>query len=110
MEKVIQLFDERTELLHRVKCDIEEFDPCMLPSRVATTAAAWLQGVDVTTTLSRATFYRHAAALREYGIDIAEKRNVKVMPVKIKTIEIQASQAPDWYSLRQVAPALREAA
>ena len=103
MEKVIQLFDERTELLHRVKCDLEEFDPTMLPSRIATTAAAWMQGVDVTTTLSRATFYRHAAALREYGIDIAEKRNVRTMPVRIKTIEIQAAAAPHWYDLRKAA-------
>lgn len=108
MEKVIQLFDERTELLHRVKCDIEEFDPAMLPSRIATTAAAWLQGVDVTTTLSRATFYRHAAALREYGIDIAEKRNVATMPVRIKTIEMQAASIPDWYAMQ--ATTLREAA
>lgn len=100
MGKVIQLFDERTEILHRVRCDIEEFDPAMLPCRVATTAAAWLAGVDVTTTLSRATFFRHAKVLREYGIDIAEKRNVALMPVRIKTIEMNASAVPDWYSMR----------
>jgi len=100
MEKVIQLFEERTELLHRVKCDVEEFDPATLPSRIATTAAAWLQGVDVTTTLNRRTFYRHAAALREYGIDIAEKRNIKTMPVRIRTIDLQRSDVPTWYALR----------
>lgn len=109
MKNVIQLFDERTEVLHRVKCDIEEFDPAMLPSRIATTAAAWMNGVDVSTTMSRATFFRHAKALREYGIDIAEKRNIKTMPVKIKTIEMQSASVPDWYSMART-PLLQVAA
>jgi hypothetical protein len=97
MSKVIQLFEERTEVLRRVKCDIEEFDPSELPSSVATTAAAWLKGVDVRTTLKRATFFRHARQLREYGIDIAECRNVVQMPIRIKTIELREAVIPDWY-------------
>lgn len=109
MTNVIQLFEDRTEILHRVKCDIEEFDPSMLPSSVATTAAAWLKGVDVKTTLRRATFFRHAKALRGYGIDISEKRNVEQMPIKIKTIELVASAAPDWYSMERT-PMVRVAA
>ena len=81
----------------------------MLPSSVATTAAAWLKGVDVKTTLRRATFFRHAKALRGYGIDITEKRNVEQMPIKIKTIELVASAAPDWYSMERT-PMVRVAA
>lgn len=112
MGKVIQLFEERTEVLRRVKCDIEEFDPAMLPTRIATTAAAWLGGADVKRTMHERTFYRHAKALREYGIDIAEPRNVQTMPVKIKTIEMQAVGVPEWYSLTPdlAVSALREAA
>ena len=83
--------------------------PAMLPSRIATTAAAWLQGVDVSTTLKRRTFYNHAAALRKYGIDISEKRNIATMPVRIKTIEMQAAAVPDWYSMDR-ATVLRVAA
>lgn len=100
MENVIQLFEERTEILHRVKCDVEEFDAAHLSSKVACTAAAWLRGEDVRRLLSRSTFFRHAAELRKYGIDITEKRNVEVMPVKIKTIEMQPAGVPDWYSLQ----------
>lgn len=100
MEKVIQLFESRTDVLHRVKCDLEEFDPAQLPSKVACTAAAWMRGEDVRRFMSRATFFRHAAILREYGIDIAEKRNVTVMPVKVKTIELKAAPVPEWYSMR----------
>lgn len=109
MTKVIQLFDERTEILHRVKCDVEEFDPSMLPSGVATTAAAWLKGVDVQTLLSRRTFFRHAKSLREYGIDISEKRNIEQMPIRIRTIELMAAAAPDWYSMERT-PLVRVAA
>lgn len=99
MKNVIELFAERTEILQRVKTDIEEFDPADLPTRIACTAAAWLKGEDVTRIMSRATYFRHAAALREYGIDISEKRNIHNMPIKIRTIEMQAATCPDWYSL-----------
>lgn len=97
MSKVINLFESRTEVLSRVKADIDEFDPALLPSKVANTAAAWLRGEDVKRYMSESTFRRHAKVLREFGIDIAEVRNVKTMPVKIKTIEMQAAAAPDWY-------------
>lgn len=97
MTKVINLFESRTEVLNRVKADIEEFDPANLPSKVALTAAAWLRGEDVKRCMNLRTFQRHAKALREYGIDIAEPRNVKTMPVRVKTIEMQSAAAPDWY-------------
>lgn len=97
MTKVINLFESRTEVLKRVKADIDEFDPANLPSKVANTAAAWLRGEDVKRYMNLRTFQRHAKLLRDYGIDIAEPRNVKTMPVRIKTIEVQAAHAPDWY-------------
>lgn len=100
MAKVIQLFEERTEILHRVRADVEEFDPATLPSKVAVTASAWLRGEDVQRCMKRTTFWRHAKLLREYGIDIAEPRNVASMPVRIKTIDIQAASVPDWYSMQ----------
>lgn len=97
MTKVINLFDSRTEVLHRVKADIEEFDPASLPSKIALTASAWLRGEDVKRVMNLRTFQRHAKLLRDYGIDIAEPRNVKTMPVRVKTIEMQSAHAPDWY-------------
>lgn len=103
MARVIKLFDDRTEILHRVKTDIEEFDPATLPAKVACTAAAWLRGEDVQRIMNRTTFWRHAKVLREYGIDIAESRNVQSMPVRVKTIELQAAAAPDWYWHRSAA-------
>lgn len=103
MEKVIKLFDDRTEVLRRVKADIEEFDPATLPSKVALTASAWLRGEDVKRFMNIRTFQRHAKLLRDYGIDIAEPRNVASMPIRVKTIELQAASAPDWYWHRSAA-------
>lgn len=103
MAKVIKLFDERTEVLHRVKTDIEEFDPALLPSKIACTAAAWLAGQDVKRFMNLRTFQRHAKELRAHGIDIAEPRNVASMPVRIRTIDLQAASAPDWYWSRSAA-------
>lgn len=97
MEKVIKLFEARTEVLHRVKADIEEFDPATLPSKVALTASAWLRGEDVKRFMNLRTFQRHAKLLRDYGIDIAEPRNVASMPIRVKTIELKAAPAPHWY-------------
>lgn len=97
MTKVINLFESRTEVLHRVKADIEEFDPASLPSKIALTASAWLRGEDVKRVMNLRTFQRHAKLLRDYGIDISEPRNVKTMPVRVKTIEMQSAHAPDWY-------------
>jgi hypothetical protein len=108
MDNVVKLFDERTEILHRVKCDIEEFDPAILPTKIANTAAAWLAGVDVRRHMNERTFYRHAKLLREYGIDIAERRNVVALAptIKYKTIEFRELSVPDWYSFEPT-PALR---
>lgn len=97
MAKVIHLFESRTEVLHRVKADVEEFDPANLPSKVALTAAAWLRGEDVKRCMNLRTFQRHAKLLRDYGIDIAEPRNVQAMPIKLKTITVQEASAPEWY-------------
>jgi len=103
MSKVVKLFEDRTEVLRRVKPDIEEFDPANLPSGVACTASAWLRGEDVSRIMNRTTFWRHAKKLREFGIDIAEPRNVASMPIRIRTIELQAAAAPDWYWSRSAA-------
>ena len=103
MTKIVQLFVQRTEILYRVRPQIEEFDSSLLPKHVRLTAEAWLKGIDVKTTLSNGAFYRQAGILRDYGIDIATPRNIETFPVRVRTINIQAAQLPDWYDLRAAA-------
>lgn len=102
MGTVTALFAEKAEILQR--CEIAERDDdamlAALPASTRVHAAAWLAGIDVAPLMSRATFYRHAKVLREYGIDISEPRNIAVVRPKMKEVVISAASVPDWYSLR----------
>jgi len=101
MGTVQRLFDEKTEVLHRLKVDVEEFDLMSIPGKYRMAVAAWLKGEDVASLYNtRMTLYRHAKALRAYGIDINAKRNIIAMPVKFRSITMQAATAPDWYDFR----------
>lgn len=100
MATITRIFQDRTEVLNRYRSDIEDFDFNDVPSAYRMTLAAWLRGEDVSQLFgNRMTQYRHAKALRSHGIDILEKRNVHVMPVRIRTIEVQPASVPDWYDL-----------
>lgn len=89
MGTVHRIFAEKAELLSRVKLEENELNLLDLPSHLRMTAAAWLRGEDVAQLIkSRMTFYRHAKGLRNFGIDIAAKRNVKVFPVSVRVISI----------------------
>ena len=101
MGTVTALFKEKSEILERCELGGESDEDLIasLPAATRVHAAAWLAGVDVTQLMSRATFYRHAKALREYGIDISEPRNVTVIRPKMREISVSALELPDWYSL-----------
>jgi len=101
MGTVTALFKENSEILDRCQLSFASDEDLLasLPAHVRVHAAAWLSGVDVTQLMSRATFYRHAKVLREYGIDIAEPRNVSVIRPKMKEITVAPVEVPHWYSL-----------
>lgn len=103
MGTVTALFEEKSEILRRcalVKDQDEADILAALEPKYRVTAAAWMQGIDLTTLMSRATLYRHAKVLREYGMDIMEKRNVAVLRPKMSEVTISACALPDWYSLQ----------
>lgn len=99
MDNIVQLFDaEVRPLLSRVRQDITRLDIEGLPSKIRMTAACYLRGEDVRQLVSQATFYRHAKALRDYGIDISEPlaKFDKINQV-IKVVEVAPATCPDWY-------------
>lgn len=102
-EKLLQAFTEHTELLRRVdrSNDVDVLDA--LPMKVRTIAALWMAGQDVRAMCSRATLFRHAKVLRDYGLDIMEPRNITQFPVKVRVIDLQPAEAPEWYSLKDEA-------
>jgi len=97
MGTVHRIFEERTELLHRVKIDVDEFDLLDVPLRYRMTASAWLRGEDVTRLFNnRMTLYRHAKALRAFGLDITATRNVSAFPVRVRTINLVPLAPPEF--------------
>jgi len=97
MEKITRLFDEKTEILQRGRRLESSFEVEHLPRKLRQSAQVYLAGGDVRLGVSRATFFRQAMALREYGIDICTAYNVTRLPIKIREITIQQAVAPDWY-------------
>ncbi len=98
-EKLIKVFHEQTEIFNSVDRSEEPDILDAIPPRSRVHAAAWLAGKDLRQLMSRATFFRHAKVLRDYGIDISEPRNVETFPVKVRIVEMKPLQMPDWYIL-----------
>lgn len=98
-DKLVSLFDEQTSVLKAVDRSDEPDLLASIPTRSRAYAAAWLAGQDAMTLGSRATVFRHAKVLREYGLDILQRRNVEQFPVKVRVVELRPLEVPDWYEL-----------
>lgn len=96
MEKLQNLFNEKVAFLHQsaVPDDLELAD---LPKLARLTYRAYMSGVDVTQILPRETLRRHAKALRPFGVDILSAPNIEHIKTQVRTINIQAVDAPEWY-------------
>lgn len=112
MAKIIRLFNEETTFLltadpgrvNRVVAD--------MPNKVRAAALLWIQGHDLRTLYPRSTYFRHVKALRDYGIDAAEPRDVNGRPDaeqalermldQTKTFDLLALPAPEWYGLPEI--------
>lgn len=102
MQKLENLFRAEVDpLLTRTREDITriDLDSLAVPPGVRMTAAAYLRGEDVRASLPRATFFRYAKQLRQYGIDIAEPLpNASKFTSLVKVVEIAPiHEAPNWY-------------
>lgn len=99
MAKVVQLFHKHTEILRRVNTDFAtgRADLSQLPPKLRLMALAHFKGEDTTTLCSRATWYRHAKALRGFGIDLSSESNVRSLPVVFRVQDVKAAEAPHWY-------------
>lgn len=99
MGKLIKLFDEETELLHRSKVEVNQkaIELDHLPAHVRMTALAYIKGDNPKSYLSKSAWYRQAKILRDYGIDIACVSKVVSFPISIRVVDISAASAPAWY-------------
>lgn len=92
-EELNNVFLERSQFRRFEKVEYESFDD--LPRHLRPTYVSWQHGFPQR--LSRATFYRHRNQLLQYGIDISVPSNVSRLPIRVKTVEVAALEAPDWY-------------
>jgi len=92
-DDLVEVFMNRTQFKRFDKVEHESFND--LPLRLARTYAAWKLGISQQ--ISKATFYRHRLELLKYGIDISVPCTGQILPIRVRTIEVAALEAPDWY-------------
>lgn len=64
-----------------------------IPSRLRSYAVLWRDGVDVRTVLSRSQFFKVAAALRLYGLDVSVPCNVMALTHHVRVVEVRSVSA-----------------
>ena len=92
-ENLLGVYMERTQLQRLEAVKYDDFND--LPRGLKATYVSWKYGFPLN--LSHATFYRHRLKLLSYGIDISVPSNVHMMPLRVRTIDLRAVSAPDWY-------------
>lgn len=93
-------FEQRKEVLARGSADVDELSS--LSKTLLGTYRMWLAGDDLTSKLSRNTFYKHRRDLLPYGVDIAIKSNVTQLKTKTRVIRLGPVSPPDWYELPEI--------
>lgn len=96
-ERLEQIYNEETAFLSKFDSSDDPDILSNIPPRSRAYAAAWLAGQDLSAFCSRATLYRHARTLSEYGLDIFSPRNVSQFPTKVRIIDLEPVAAPEWY-------------
>lgn len=101
MGTVIEIFNERTEIIRRLEVEVDDFDVNRLPKTLKMAAAAWLAGVDLRSIMPYSTFARKAKELGKYGLDVYKVRDLAVVrPIMAKKrIEVEVATPPAWYEL-----------
>lgn len=95
MGDLINLYRHRSQLVLTDKIPFDDFNDIPMPYRA--TAKDWRDGLDLAAEFHVRKYQRHRRALLAYGIDIATRCNVAHLRTRIKTIEVTALVAPEWY-------------
>jgi len=100
-EIVKQLFSEyigKVDMSDQIKLTNEQLEK--MPAKLRSTYILWSQGYDLRNILSRRTYYRHRAELKEYGVNIdylATETNDDVTVVNFKrVIDCVPAEIPDF--------------
>lgn len=111
MAKVISLFERETAFLMDAKADRAARVVADMPAKLRAAALLWIRGDDLRQVYSRATYFRHVKALRDYGIDASEPRaqrgegsvdQLQRLLDGLPQFELRELPAPEWYGLPEV--------
>lgn len=112
MAKIISLFERETAFLLDAEPDRAARVVADMPPKLRSAALHWIRGDDLRQLFSRATFFRHVKALRDYGIDASEPRNISGRPNGEEALQrmldalpafnLREMAAPEWYGLPEV--------
>ena len=96
-EKLEAIFEKQTEFARKFTTD--DFADALehIPTKSRIYAESWHKGIDLKNTCSRATLFRHAKVLREYGIDILADRNIEHLTPQIRFVDLIPLPVPNWY-------------
>lgn len=111
MGKIVSLFERETDFLRNVSADRAARVVSDMPMKLRAAALLWIRGDDLRDVFSRATYFRHVKALRDYGIDASEPRDQKGegsvdhlqrLLDGLPDFELRALPPPDWYGLPEI--------
>lgn len=95
MGHLINLFEDRRQVMTRATLDVDSLDT--LPRALRCTARDYMAGDNLLSSLSERTFRRHRAGLLAFGIDIAVPSHVSQFRPKVRVVELRPVAVPDWY-------------
>jgi hypothetical protein len=96
-EKLEEIYEQQLAPFKRADRSADEDILEAIPQRSRAIAAAWLAGHDCRTIVGQSQLYVHAKRLREFGIDILAHRNIERFPVKVRFIDLEPLEVPEWY-------------
>ena len=117
MAKIISIFERETAFLFNANPDRAVRLVSDMPRKYRLAALAWIRGDDLSTLMSKTTHWRVCKALRDYGLDVSERRagaspesqaekELQEMLDALPQFHLKPLSVPDWYGL----PELKEAA
>lgn len=95
MPTLLKDFETRKEVFTRATCEQDQLTD--LDLKTLAVYRMWQAGDDLTTKVSRATFYRHRRSLLSHGIDIAIKSNVIKFEPRTRVITLAPVPVPAFY-------------
>jgi hypothetical protein len=113
MGKIVSIFMRETAFLRDASPERAVRLVSDMPTKLRLAALAWIRGDDLRVLMSRATFFRVVKSLRDYGLDVSERRSgqvgltqaesdLQVMLAQLPCFDLRPLACPEWYGLPEI--------